>query len=164
MRILSVRVPCCLSTLHGPPAVASRCQCPPEHGRVPRLQKCSPVGETRFCLALLFKKATKKKNSKPNISSAVQTKVAFTLVRAPGWKVQRMLLLYWTRTSPRSVILWTVPIRQMYCKHREAVWAGFLLLCGRDPTLPLAAVALIVGRPVSFHSVAHWRPSEPELT
>lgn len=35
---------------------------------------------------------------------------------------------------------------------------------GRDPTLPLAAVAPIVGRPVSSHSVAHRRPSEPELT
>lgn len=30
-----------------------------------------------------------------------------------------------------------------------------LLRHGRDPTLPLAAVALIVGRPVSSHSVAH---------
>lgn len=30
-----------------------------------------------------------------------------------------------------------------------------LLLHGRDPTLPLAAVALIVGRPDSSHSVAH---------
>lgn len=36
-----------------------------------------------------------------------------TLVRAPGWNVQRVSLLNWTLTSPLSVILCTVPVWPM---------------------------------------------------
>lgn len=47
-----------------------------------------------------------------------------TLVRAPGWKVQRVLWLNCTRTSPRSVMRCTVPICPIHCGGSRRLWPG----------------------------------------
>ena len=45
-------------------------------------------------------------------------------MRAPGWKVQRVLWLNCTRTSPRSVMRCTVPVCPINCGGSWRQWPG----------------------------------------
>lgn len=159
MRVLSIREPCCLSTLHGQPAVASRCPCPPGPGQAPRLQKCSPEGEGHsFYVGFCFLKE-QLKNHLSDIPLADAHLGEGTGVESPA-DVVAVLDPHVSsvgdsvnRPDPANVL-----------QTQRGGLSRALLLHGRDPTLPSAAVAPIVGRPVFSHSVAHRRPSEPELT
>lgn len=149
---MSIQEPCCLSTLHGQPAVASHFPCPPTLLLVPQLQKCSPSGNSKgqnWWMIIHLTRICEVRPSETYLGESPRMESPANVVAVLDSHISPISDSM-NCPNPANVLQTQIGF---FTPESPSAWLW--------PEVAFSSCDLRVGCPFSFHSIALWCPSEP---